>query len=159
MTPWTVARQAPLSIGFFNQEYCNGLPCSPPGDLPDPGIELGSLKSPALAGGFFSTSATWEAPVRVLQETKVDSSQWPGWGSSYPHFHSSVVDSKQPNALKAADPQTHPSKCPGWKNQMQTHMWAMCVWNYRSEESFNFKQKPLYPEFAMPTANAKRKLQ
>ena len=38
-TPWTVARQAPLSMGFFRQEYWCGLPCPPPGDLPDPGIE------------------------------------------------------------------------------------------------------------------------
>ena len=61
-TVWTIARQAPLPMGFSGQEHWNGLPCSPPGDLPDPGIELGSLMSPALAGGFFTTSTTWEAP-------------------------------------------------------------------------------------------------
>ena len=38
-TPWTVAYQAPLSMGFSRQEYWSGLPCSPPGDLLDPGIE------------------------------------------------------------------------------------------------------------------------
>ena len=38
-TLWTVARQAPLSMGFSRQEYWTGLPCSPPGDLPDPGIK------------------------------------------------------------------------------------------------------------------------
>ena len=38
-TPWTVARQAPLSVGFPRQEYWSGLPFPPPGDLPDPGIE------------------------------------------------------------------------------------------------------------------------
>ena len=43
--PWTVACQAPLSNGFSGQEYWNGLPCPPPGDLPNPGIEIGS---PAL---------------------------------------------------------------------------------------------------------------
>ena len=59
--PWTVACQAPLSMGFSRQEYCSGLPCPPPGDLPDPGIEPTSLASPALADGFFTTSATWEA--------------------------------------------------------------------------------------------------
>ena len=53
----TVARQAPLSMGFSRQEYCSGLPCPPPGDLPNPGIEPASLMSPALAGGFFTTSA------------------------------------------------------------------------------------------------------
>ena len=54
--------QPPLSMGFSRQEYWSGLPCPPPGDLPNPGIEPVSLMSPALAGGFFTTSATWEAP-------------------------------------------------------------------------------------------------
>ena len=57
-TPWTVAHQAPLSMGFSRQEYWSGLPYPPPGDLPDPGIEPTSLTSPALAGGFFTTGAT-----------------------------------------------------------------------------------------------------
>ena len=61
VTPWTVARQAPLSMGFSRQEYWSGLPFPPPGDLPDPGAEPASLKSPALAGGFFTTSTTREA--------------------------------------------------------------------------------------------------
>ena len=52
--------QASLSMGFSRQEYWNGLPCPPPGPLPNPGIKLTSLTSPALAGGFFTTSATWE---------------------------------------------------------------------------------------------------
>ena len=56
--PWTVAHQAPLSMGFSRQEYWSGLPFPPPGDLPDPGIELASLLSPALAGRFFTTSTT-----------------------------------------------------------------------------------------------------
>ena len=46
--------------GFSRQEYWSGLLCPPPGDLPHPGIEPMSLDSPALAGGFFTTSATWE---------------------------------------------------------------------------------------------------
>ena len=44
-TPWTVAHQAPLSMGFSRQEYWTGLPFSPPGDLPDPGRKL---RSPPL---------------------------------------------------------------------------------------------------------------
>ena len=47
--------------GFSRQEYWSGLPCPPPGNLPKPGIEPTSLMSPALTGGFFTTSATWEA--------------------------------------------------------------------------------------------------
>ena len=54
MTPWTVALQASLSMGFFRQEYWSGLPFPPPGDLPDPGIKP---VSSALAGGFFITAS------------------------------------------------------------------------------------------------------
>ena len=52
VTPWTVTRQASLSMGFSRQEQWSGLPCPPPGDLPNPGIEPAS---PALAVGFFTT--------------------------------------------------------------------------------------------------------
>ena len=58
VTLWTVGHQAPLSMGFSRQEYRSGLPCPPPGDLPDPEMELVSLVSPAWAGGFFTTSTT-----------------------------------------------------------------------------------------------------
>ena len=61
VTPWTVAFQDPLSMGFFRQEYWSGLPFPSAGDLPDPGIKPESLTSPALAGRFFTTRATWEA--------------------------------------------------------------------------------------------------
>ena len=64
-TPWTVARQSPLSRGFSGQEYWSGLLCPPPGDLPNPGIESVSLMYPSLAGGFFITSATWETHILV----------------------------------------------------------------------------------------------
>ena len=61
VTLWTVALQAPMSMGFSRQEYWSGLPRPPPGDLPDPGTEPKSPASPALAAGFFTTSTTWEA--------------------------------------------------------------------------------------------------
>ena len=48
LTLWTIAHQAPLSMGFPRQEYWSGLPCPPPGDLPNPGIKPGSSESPAL---------------------------------------------------------------------------------------------------------------
>ena len=60
-TLWTIAHQAPLSMGFSRKEYWSGLP-SPPGDLPDPGIEPVSHMSSVLAGRFFTTSATWKVP-------------------------------------------------------------------------------------------------
>ena len=49
-------------MGFSRQEYWSGLPCPPPGHLSDPGIKPLCLVSPALAGGFFTTSTSWEAP-------------------------------------------------------------------------------------------------
>ena len=60
-TLWTVAPQAPLSMRFSRQGYWNGFLYPPPGDLPNPEIEPVSLMSPALAGGFFTTMATWKA--------------------------------------------------------------------------------------------------
>ena len=52
---YCVAHQAPLSMGFPRQEYWSGLPCLPPGNFPEPGLEPTSLESPALAGGLFTT--------------------------------------------------------------------------------------------------------
>ena len=60
-TSRTVANQAPISMQFSRQEYWSGLLFLSPGDLFDPGIKPTSLVSLALAGGFFTTSATWEA--------------------------------------------------------------------------------------------------
>ena len=62
VTPWTAARQAPLSMDFHSKEYYNGLPFPSPGDHAKPEIEHSYLVSPALPVGFFSTSTTWEAP-------------------------------------------------------------------------------------------------
>ena len=62
VTLWTIACQAPLSIGFSRQEYWSGLPLPSAEDLPDPEIKPTSLESPALTGRFFTTSATWETP-------------------------------------------------------------------------------------------------
>ena len=64
-TPWTVAWQTSLPMGFSRQEYWNGLLCLPPGDLPDPGIEPMSLMSAALARRFVAASASWEALTEV----------------------------------------------------------------------------------------------
>ena len=60
MTLWTVARQAPLSMGFHRQEYWNGLPFPSPGDLPDPGIKAVSL---ALAARFFTAEPPYPLPL------------------------------------------------------------------------------------------------
>ena len=78
MTLRTAARRAPLSMGFSRQEHWSGLPCPPPGDLPDPGI---ILASPALACRFFTTSTTWGAPEQLLKtanhlRSPLPSSHW-----------------------------------------------------------------------------------
>ena len=67
-TPWTVACQAPLSIGFSSQKYWSGLPRPSPGDLPDLGIQPISFVSPAMTDGFFS--ANWEAPFLIIIKYK-----------------------------------------------------------------------------------------
>ena len=70
-TVWTVARQAPLSMWFSTQEYWSGLPCPssrrPKRDPPHPGILPMSLTFSVLAGRFFTTSATWGAPIQVYE--------------------------------------------------------------------------------------------
>ena len=83
VTQWTVACQGPLSMGFSRKEYWSGLPCPPPGDLPDPGTELVSCTSPALAGGFFTTGTPrkpclWLILIsgNTLQEDYIWPQQW-----------------------------------------------------------------------------------
>ena len=61
--PWTVAHKAPLSMGFSRQEYWSGLPCPPPGGLPNPGIEP---KSPALQADSLLTEPP-EKPILCIQ--------------------------------------------------------------------------------------------
>ena len=67
--PWTVPHQAPLSMEFFRQEYRSGSPVPSPGYLPDPAIKSVSLASPALAGGFFTTSVTLGSPVSLTSDS------------------------------------------------------------------------------------------
>ena len=64
-TPPTACHQALCTWGFSRQKYWSGLPCPPPGDLSDLGIELATLMSPVLAAKFFTTSTTSEAPRRI----------------------------------------------------------------------------------------------
>ena len=67
---WTVACQAPLSMGFSRQENWSGLPSPSPGDLPNPGIKPEVLMFPAigLSHGLFTTSATWEAQYKITSD-------------------------------------------------------------------------------------------
>ena len=69
VTPWTVACQIPLSMGFHRQKYWSGLPFPTPRDLPNPGIEPASLVSPTLAGRFFFFFNHWHHLGRNLCES------------------------------------------------------------------------------------------
>ena len=72
-TLWTVARQAPLSMGFSWQEYWSGLPCPPPGDLPHPGIKP---RSPALQADSLPSEPpgkSHNAPTHLIVERKYNS--------------------------------------------------------------------------------------
>ena len=71
-TPWAVAHQAPLSVGFSRQVYWSGLLCPPPGDLPDPGIKPASLKSPALAVGSLPLVPPGKPETILLDPVMVD---------------------------------------------------------------------------------------
>ena len=62
-TPWTVALQASLPLGFSRQEYWNGLPFHPSGDLPNPGIKSMSSE---LASRFFTTESPWKPQYKCL---------------------------------------------------------------------------------------------
>ena len=72
VTPWTVACQAPQFMGFSRQEHWSGLPCPPPGDLPNPGIEPGSPESGVLTGGLF----TAEPPGKPLGKLGICSNNY-----------------------------------------------------------------------------------
>ena len=99
MIPLTVACQAPLSMGSFRQKYWSGFPCPPPGNLPHPQIKPTLLTSPALAGGFLTTSAIWEAQ-QTFQFSSVQFS------------HSVLSDSLRPHESQHARPPC-PSPTPG----------------------------------------------
>ena len=79
VTPWSVARQAPLSMGFPRQGYWSGLPFPSPEDLPNPRIEP---TSPALAGGLFTTEPPEESPdvsrvkVKLLSRVRLFATPW-----------------------------------------------------------------------------------
>ena len=64
-----------LSMGFSRQEYCSGLSCPPPGDLPNPGIKLKSLMSPALGGRILTTSDPWDSSYECQIKTRTRN-QW-----------------------------------------------------------------------------------
>ena len=94
VTPWTAACQAPLSMEFSSQEHWTGLPCPPPGDLLDPGIESLSLISPALVGGFIPLSLPGKLIYLYVSEKKsVSHVRLPAtlWTLQFSGIHQAVI--------------------------------------------------------------------
>ena len=88
VSPWTVARQVTLSMGFCRQEYWSELPFPPPGDLPDPGLEP---ESPALASRFFTTEppgkpVTYKGTVSSLKKESTHAVMWMAKDSVWFHL-------------------------------------------------------------------------
>ena len=91
VTPQTVAHQAPLSMGFSRQKHWSGLPFPSPGDRRIPRIEPASLMSPALAGRFFTTSATWEAYSLPTMKTANQSHFMTFWNHFRPSWDIALI--------------------------------------------------------------------
>ena len=107
---WTIASQAPLSMGFSRQEYWSGLPFPPARHLPDPGIEPASPVSPALGGRFFTTSATWETlEAKCFRQWPLHlglGSFWPQWQEATSFFSAAWVPLFARAALTQLIPQS-----------------------------------------------------
>ena len=117
VTPWAVTCQAPLSTGFFKQEYWSELPFPPPGYLPDPRIKPMSPASPPLAGGFFTTEPPGK-PLSTRTHTFLDSFLF-----SLQFSCSVVSDSVWPHGLHARLP--CPSPTPGaYSNSCPLNWWC-----------------------------------
>ena len=97
VTLWAVAHQAPLSMGSSRQEHWSGLPCLSPGGLADPGVKPMSLVSPALAGRFFTASATWEArrSMMLAQNQAGTSAEQIESPETKPHVNGPLVHDKR----------------------------------------------------------------
>ena len=126
VTPWTVALQAPLSMGFSRQEYWSGLPLPSPGNLPDPGIEPGWLSH--IAGRFFNIWATREA-----------------WGSpcvyiylSFSGFHSHLGPCRALSRRRQwhPTPVLLPGKSYGWRSLVGCSPWGH--WGSDTTEPLHF---------------------
>ena len=82
---WTIAHQAPLSVGFSRQEYWGALPCPSLGNLPNPGIKPVSVTSPVLEGRFFTTGLPkWALPGKPMIQ---DAHSQKHWRIKHKHIH------------------------------------------------------------------------
>ena len=130
---WTIAHQAPLSMGCSRQEYWSGLPCPPPRDLPDPGIKPTSLMSPALAGRFCTTSTIWEAPSQPLPTTNQLVDFPPSPFSPFPSFFSFLLLSHLSEELVVFADRTC-GRVRGWSVKPHDRvLWEFWTWAHPSK--------------------------
>ena len=129
VTLWTVAHQAPLSVGFSRQEYWSGLPFPTPGHLPDAGIEPMSPESPALAGRFFIIVPPGKPCQCLLGREGAKPLVWSSQGSALAFASSISTSSGEPLVLSGPDPLLGwggivLSVCPGWLAMRSLQLWA-----------------------------------
>ena len=122
-----LAYQALLSMGFSRQEYWSGLPCLPPGDLPDPGIKPALLTSPALAGKFSTTSTTWKALQRhpILEQFPLLYSSKTGLSGALKLCLTAFTITVPPSSMLFSQIPTWftPSFCSGFCSCVKYHDW------------------------------------
>ena len=124
MTPWTVGRQAPLSIGSPRQEYWSGLSFSPPGDLPDPGIEPRSAALRAYSLPSEPPGKPWRKAVCFTKHAS-DSGQ--GERLDKPSFLSLIAVSPTCSPLCLHFPLGHSGSPELAGPAADTHRWLPCV--------------------------------
>ena len=131
-----VAQQAPLAMGILQAEYWSGLPFLPPRDFPHLGTEPESLVSPALAGGFFTTSITWEVWVKVDFMNKQQSEYGPfttvfqlptirADRNLCPFWFQILSDSVQPYLCEPIPQLIHSSACSYWLLPPLSHWYTL----------------------------------
>ena len=109
VTPWIITHQAPLSMGFFRQEYWSGLPLPPPRDLPILGIKPTSPMSPALAGRFFNT----EPPGKPSNEAA------PLSCLNFTGFNRKYASYQEPGKSKAEKKKKSTDTTAGWQEMLK----------------------------------------
>ena len=129
VTPWTVAYQAPPSMGFSRQECWSGFPFPSPGDLPNPGIEPGSpaLRADALSSETPGKPLDWKKRIKVYEDQ--DSS--PGW------WHSPRHQTPLPLYVSITNLRSHNSKAEEGKKSVQQHQWANTLHNHFKDYQLN----------------------
>ena len=139
VTLWTEAHQAPLSMWFSRQEHWSGLPCSPE-DLPYPGIKSVFLMSPALTGGSFTTSTTWELVQSLSHVWLCDSMDCSTTGllvhhqvleftQTHVHWVSNAIQPSHPRLSPSSPPSVFPSIRVFSNESALYKWWAHLVWD------------------------------